>query len=261
MSRDRTTPPRSLIDFLDIAQRNEKQVLIRHSELFELLERLNRSFEKIFAVQYLGPQVPGFLVMTAYGYFMSAVRLAVSGQMPPVFPLLRAGIEGVLFALLMVAEPKKIDVWLKRGDSKSSKQKCRDAFTGKIGLSELSKRDPELSKTLGAYYDSSIDFGAHPNVSAMLPHFGVEDKGTHWLAMIRTIHSSDSQAVVDTLASTIAAGGYMIAVMSYVMTGHEPAKLAYNEAHDVLSELDAMMRAWAQQETPDGSSPLPVFTK
>jgi len=160
--------------------------------------------------------------------------------MPPVYPVLRAGMESVLFGLLMTTDRSKEQIWMQRGTSEEAEKKCRNTFTAKKGLEELFKLDPELHNGVDYYYSLAIDSGAHPNVGAVTPHLNVEETGEHWLAQIRCIYPADSQAVFDTLRYTIAVGACMIAMMRYVMTEHPPAEIAYGEAREAFDVLRQM---------------------
>lgn len=190
---------------------------------------------------YEGPPIPALLVLTAHGYFLAGVRIALVGQMPPVFPVLRAGLESVLFGLMMTVDQSKEQIWSQRSTSKSAEANCRKTFTASNGLRELVKVDPELHKGVDLYYSMAIDSGAHPNVGAVLPHMNIEDRGTYWLAQVRCIHPADSRAVFDTTRYTVAVGTCMLGMMSYVMAGHASAKAAYDEVHLIIDELNKML--------------------
>ncbi|MCC2958781.1 hypothetical protein LK542_24525 [Massilia sp. IC2-477] len=241
MTNGRVPNKRKLAEFLNAAHRNEQQIIEQHPQIYALMDRLQQSFENILGGLYEGPPTPALLVLTAHGYFLAGVRIALAGQMPPVFPVLRAGLESVLFGLIMTADPSKEQIWAKRATSKSADEKCRKTFTASNGLRELVKFDPELHKGVETYYSMAINSGAHPNVGAVFPHMNIEDGGTYWLAQIRCIHPADSLAVFDTIRYAVTVGAYMLAMMSYVMDGHAPAKEAYDDAHTIIGELNKML--------------------
>lgn len=238
MINGREPNKRTLAEFLDAANRNQQQIIKQHPQVYVLMDKLQQSFENMLGGSYEGPPIPALLVLTAHTYFLAGVRTALAGQMPPVFPVLRAGLESVLFSLIITADPNKEKIWSKRATSKSAAEACRRNFTASNGLRELVKLDPELHQGVNSYYSMAIDSGAHPNVGAVLPHMKIEDGGTHWLAQVRCIHPADSLAVFDTTRYTVAVGACMLAMMSYVMTGHAPAKVAYDDAHMIMEELN-----------------------
>lgn len=87
---------RKLAIFLDAAHRNQQQIIKQHPQIYALMDRLHQSFENMLGGSYEGPPTPALLVLTAHGYFLSGVRTALAGQMPPVFPVLRAGRKSVV---------------------------------------------------------------------------------------------------------------------------------------------------------------------
>jgi hypothetical protein len=238
MTDYRLRNPQKLADFLEMANRNEQQVITQHPEVYALMERLQQSFQKMLSGTYEGPQIPAFLALAGHNYFLAGVRIALAGQMPPAFPVLRAGIESVLFGLLMAVDPSKEKIWTNRAKSKTAAAKCRDVFTGANGLRELKKLDADLYNGVDHNYSVAIGLGAHPNVGAVLPHTSIDDGGTHWLAQLRCIHPCDSFAVFDTTRYAVAAGACMLAMMFYALKGHAPAKVAYDEASEIMKELN-----------------------
>ena len=178
MADGREPIKRNLAAFLNAAHRNEQQIIKQHLQIYALVDRLQQSFENMLGGLYEGTPTPAFLVLTAHCYFLAGVRTALAGQMPPVFAVLRTGLESVLFALIIAAEPSKEEIWAKRAISKSAEDKCRKTFAASNGLRELMKLDPELHKSVEAYYSMAIDSGAHPDVGGVFPHINVED-GEH----------------------------------------------------------------------------------
>jgi hypothetical protein len=243
MTNDKVLSRRKLAEFLNAAHRNEQQVIEQHPRIFALMDRLQQSFENLLGVPYEGPVTPALLILTAQGYFLAGVRIALAGQIPSVFPVLRAGLECVLFGLIMTMDSSKEQIWAERVKSKSAEEKCRKTFTASNGLRELVKLDPELHKGVETYYSMAIDSGAHPNVGAVFPHVNIEDGGAHWLAQIRYIHPADSLAVFDITKYAVAVGACMLAIMSYVMDGHPSALEEYDDAYRIIGELDHIIDA------------------
>lgn len=235
---------RQLADFLNAASSNEKQICDLHPKLLELLTRLNQSFMRMLSGEITaGRETPSFLVLSAHAYFLAAVRIALGGQMPPVFPLLRASIEAVVFGYLMSTDVEKIGVWTDRHASDEAKKKCRKTFTGPAGIAEISKKDLPLGQVLQYYYDHSIEVGAHPNAGAVLPHLDVTDAGDQWLVRLRCIHPADSTAVYDTLVIIVASGCCILAAMSYVLSDEAPAHRAYRDATEISLALGSLLNA------------------
>lgn len=238
MTNDQKPIQKNLDAFLKIAHDNESQTIDQHPQIYALMIRIQQSFEALLQGSYAGPPTPVFLVLTAQSYFLAGVRTALAGQMPPVFPVLRAGLESVLFALIMIKDQAKEEIWSQRSKSKSAESKCRNTFTAKNGLNKLMELDIELYNQVNASYSKAIDSGAHPNVGAVYPHMNIGDAGESWLVQMRFIHPSDSLAVFHTMAYTVSVGAYILAIASHVMGDHPPANTAYNAAHTIAEELE-----------------------
>ena len=92
---------------------------------------------------------------------------------------LRGSIESALYANAMVNNPKLQDIWLKRDSGKKARQACRDEFTSGRMFRALSKaQNGEFSNRLREIYDSTIDFGAHPNNRLLLMSTQIEELPT-----------------------------------------------------------------------------------
>lgn len=130
------------------------------------------------------PTTAGILLLNAHASLRAAMRLALSGQLLPVFMTLRGSVESALYANAMVVNPELEDVWLKRDSDEKARQACREGFTAGKMFQYLSKsQDQEFSDRLREVYDSTIDFGAHPNNRLLIRSTRIEklDIGAHAL--------------------------------------------------------------------------------
>lgn len=122
------------------------------------------------------PATASILLLNAHAAWRAAVRLALSGQILPVFMTLRGSVESALYANAMVARPELQDVWLKRDRDENARQACRDEFTaGKMFRCLTSTQDKEFSDRIREIYDSTIDFGAHPNNHSIIRSVRIEE--------------------------------------------------------------------------------------
>ena len=130
------------------------------------------------------PATASILLLNAHASLRAAMRLAFSGQLLPVFMTLRGSIESALYANAMVRNPELQEVWLKRDSGENARQTCRDEFTaGKMFRSLSKAQDREFSDRLREIYDTTIDFGAHPNNRLLISstHFEELTTGEHAL--------------------------------------------------------------------------------
>lgn len=128
------------------------------------------------------PVTASILLLNAHASLRAAMRLAFSGQLMPVFMTLRGSVESALYANAMVGNPELQDVWLKRDSDEKARQTCRQEFTSGKMFHYLSKaHDQGFSDRLREIYDSTIDFGAHPNNRSLIRSIRIEelDTGEH----------------------------------------------------------------------------------
>lgn len=130
------------------------------------------------------PATASILLLNAHASFRAAMRLAFSGQLLPVFMILRGSIESALYANAIVGNPGLQDIWLNPDSDEKGRQRCREEFTtGKIFRYLSKAHDREFSDRLREMYDSTIDFGAHPNNRSLISSTRIEalDTSTHAL--------------------------------------------------------------------------------
>jgi hypothetical protein len=148
------------------------------------------------------PATASILLLNAHASLRAAMHLALSGQLVPVFMTMRGSIESALYANSMVANPALEDVWLNRDRDKRARQTCRQEFTSGKMFDYLSNaQDREFSDRIREIYDSTIDFGAHPNSRSLISSTRIEKltTGEHALnfAYIHGIRSFElKQALV-----------------------------------------------------------------
>ncbi len=108
-------------------------------------------------------ETPAILIVHAHSMYLAAVNCALSGHAAATYPLLRTSLETALYVLFMVSDPKKIGVWLARGESDQARSICREEFTlGKV-VRAAKSINPELGAEIDERYNKLIDMGAHPN--------------------------------------------------------------------------------------------------
>lgn len=140
------------------------------------------------------PPTAAILLLNAHSLFRAGIRLALSGQLLPVFMTLRGSIESSLYANAMVVNPQLQQVWLDRNKDQTAKDSCRNAFTVKKMFRCLEQaHDKEFAEGLRDVYGSTIDFGAHPNSHSIIRSTDIEeiDDGGH-AVNFAYIHGADS---------------------------------------------------------------------
>lgn len=125
------------------------------------------------------PATAGILLMNAHSSLRAAMGLAFSGQLLPVFMALRGSIESALYANAIACNSELQDVWLTRDSDEKTRKTCRKEFTAEKMFRYLSKKHEQgFSDKLRDIYDSTIDFGAHPNSQSLINSTRIEALGT-----------------------------------------------------------------------------------
>ncbi|WHP81813.1 hypothetical protein MQ089_08315 [Edwardsiella anguillarum] len=126
--------------------------------------------QEIFAYEYNANAATMLLATNSYMMLSNAVLQALSGHYVAVLPVGRAALESACYAYLTSSDKKNSEIWFNRDKSKTATSKCRDAFTIRAVTDKLRDTSPEMSDYLKQLYDSSIEYGAHPNIKAISHH-------------------------------------------------------------------------------------------
>jgi len=132
----------------------------------------------------INPSTAAVLILNAHSAFRAGIRMALSGQLLPVFMTLRGSIESVLYANAMVVNRDLESIWIDRDHDERARANCRSEFTIGKAFQYLSKaQDRQFSEALQEAYQSTIDFGAHPNSRSLLKSVRIDEieNGKHLL--------------------------------------------------------------------------------
>ncbi len=156
-----------LSKFFSEAEHNDRVTSLRFIKIYALLRRVHATFLRVGeAIEKDNRDellVSRFLIIRTHSAFLAAIRLAMSGQIPETYPVLRLAIEQAWYALHIANHPERATIWLCRNDNEVSREKCKDEF--KIGnvRSTHESLDPSTAAKMQALYGEVIDLGAHPN--------------------------------------------------------------------------------------------------
>lgn len=165
-----------LIYFVRLANECCDETLLTMSEPLMHLTAIDQLFmEFLPASGGIKPTVAGILLLNAHSSLRASVRLALSGQLLPVFMTLRGSVESALYGHAMVVNPSLKDIWLNRDKNKKSREACRSEFSAaKMFRCLENAHTKEFANQVRDMYDSTIDFGAHPNSRSMIASTNVE---------------------------------------------------------------------------------------
>jgi hypothetical protein len=166
------------------AHYNERAASLNYPKVYDLMQRVNALFVSAAeAVERDNNEVlllPRLFLIRTRAAFLAASRLAMAGQMPESFPILRLAIELAWYALHIAKDPSpsaRAAIWLKRGEAKSETQACKNEFKIANVRATHVQIDPAHESHMHQLYESMIDLGAHPNQLGLFSSVGSESEG------------------------------------------------------------------------------------
>lgn len=218
-------------------------------QLFEFVSDIHKEIIAATREPVLCEEVPMLLVMQAHHYFLGAVRLACGGMMSPTFPLLRAALESVAYAMLAESSHEKALQWVKRDQNAQTLKDFRKTFTFANAVTHLSKLDPELAEHYDYLYDVSIKHGAHPNVAGTTGSVLATTNGAGETDLtMRMIHHALSDAVLDTFDAVVHMGAAVGAGIRYALPKHAAAKTAYERFRAISDDMGRLHNLLTERE-------------
>jgi len=158
-----------LSKFFETAYENIFYTFVNHQEAYNVLSNIDRSYRLIIDHLYNTPQwFAGFFLLRAHSSFRAAMRLALSGQTTETFMVLRGCLENSLYGLYLSQNTASQETWLKRHENEDSYKKVKNEFRIRNLIDKsLKTKDVKLCAIFEKLYESTINYGAHPNEKAL----------------------------------------------------------------------------------------------
>jgi hypothetical protein len=109
-----------------------------------------------------------FFLFRAHSAYLAGTRLALSGQVPEAYMVLRGVLESALYGFYVARNSSVRETWLRRNEDKATKKRMRQDFKIANIFQILELEDQKLRKIAGDLYERTIDYGGHPNQQAFL---------------------------------------------------------------------------------------------
>lgn len=166
---------RDFVEFLETAHRNQCGNRERFPEPYSLIERVDNCFVR-GAENLINPKpaITGLFFLRSQYAYKAAAGMALSGQVVESFPMMRSCLEYAGYALAIKDTPTLQELFLKRHVDDATKRKQKAKFTITNIIAVIRKYDARLAAIFKAFYDRTIDFGAHPNPFGMLSTLKME---------------------------------------------------------------------------------------
>ncbi len=166
--------------FIDDSFANCLYSFARSGENYSLLLRVEKAFETISEnLNGLSADLlfQALFLIKSRSAFRGAYMLALSGQITNSFPLQRSCLEWALYAFHINNNPELGDVWVRRHESDEHYREVKNKLKPYLMIQGLEKHHFVLSLAAQKLYDSTIDFGAHPNQKALTSAMDIDDEG------------------------------------------------------------------------------------
>jgi hypothetical protein len=172
-----------LTKFFDSALRNSWATFANFRSEYGRLSGVDQALHKLIGnLNFTGEWFVGFFLLRVHSTFRAATSLAMSGQVPEAYVLLRSCLENALYGFYIFRNPSAQAIWLGRHDSEKAKKKVRTEFTIRNLINTFATSDARGAKVVETLYERTIDMGAHPNEMGMMQSLKMskEEKYVHF---------------------------------------------------------------------------------
>lgn len=223
-------------NFLEVAQRNAFGSFVNFRAPFEKVIAIDAIYRRLINnLDNTRDWFAAFFVLRAHSSFLAASRLAVSGQIPEAYMVLRGTIENAFYGFYIAAQPKLRETWLRRHDDAASMRKVKQVFQiGKI-LEQLKLANARIHDNAKALYECTIDSGAHPNERALMQVLKINHSADRINFEVRYLTSGKEPAFDACLKTTTQIGVCALDIFQIAFPN-------IFETHELIRELDDLKK-------------------
>jgi hypothetical protein len=239
----------ALSTIFQTAENNGRVTSVKFPAVYSLLQRLHLAFHRVQEVieKDNRPELlpTRFLMIRVHSSLLASMRLAMCGQAPEAYVVLRSAIEQAWYALHIAKDPsppQRSTIWLSRNDDAASKSRCKTEFTIANVRSTLDSLDPVTSKPLHQLYETMIDFGAHPNQRGVLAAINSSEQGKEHNYHVGIL-APEPLPVVSALHETVAVGVGALKVFHLVFPERFQIMGLDSEIDVLVAELNSVFKS------------------
>jgi len=232
----------SISDFVSSAYDNCVASLInyRNKPIINAMITVNDIFKKASQIKcnINDESLLPFFFGRSHGFYLGAVRLSLSGQVPESYALMRTCIENGLYALHVMRDPtigegvpERVEIWIKRHDNEDQMSKCRNEFKYGNVRNTLSECDKELGRRISVLYTFAIDCGAHPNVMGSITTSEISETGI----MTDLLTPGDNPICMVAIQRTVQVGICVLSIYKLIFGDR------FSHITEALKELDTFI--------------------
>jgi hypothetical protein len=162
--------------------------------------------------------VPLLLANYALAYYMSAIDVVLSGQLPACYSLLRMCLESIIYAYTTMNRRELSMVWLKRDDTPDDEKRFKEEFQITHLIDALPDSGPAPREALCKLYKRVISYGGHPNREGALSIAKLERDPERFGVGVMLL--SEGPPLVAALKSTAEVGYGMVCLEDLMFNVH-----------------------------------------
>jgi hypothetical protein len=171
------------------------------------------------------------LFLRSHSAFRAACEHATAGQIADAFPALRACLEYAAYALHIVKHPGLEEVWLRRHDNDTAKDRTRSEFVLAKLRDSIGCCNQKAAKIFQDLYQRTIDFGGHPNERSVTGNLRIIEKEDRKEFQQAYLHG-DGVALGHTLKTTAQVGLCALEILREI----------YSPRFDLLGVSERMLK-------------------
>src|SRR5450830_780473 len=208
-----------------------------------LLPAWHSAFEEI-VVAHNGLMTPGLinvfagklgiafmLTNYAFSYFVAAIDMVFSGQLPACYALLRMCIESIVYAHAIAGSPDLDKVWIRRDDTPSDTAQFKANFQITHLINALPADGIVPCTAVKELYERSISYGGHPNRDGVLA-VGRWRKSEETMRVEVSLFTTGKPLLL--ALKTVAETGYVMTALEGLMFGVQLAPQTLPERMQLL---------------------------
>jgi hypothetical protein len=168
----------SVSEFISRANQNTYATFVKHPRVFGKLRLINDIFLEV--EQHWTKQddhLSSFFFLRSHAAYLGALRFSLSCQVPEAFLVMRGCLESALYGAFVQGNPARQQIWFDRDKSASARKRMREQFKINKIFEHLETIDPKTCLVARDLYDSTIDYGGHPNRKAILGGIRRKEEG------------------------------------------------------------------------------------
>ena len=155
-------------EFIENAWHNTFATFHNVKDWYSILKDIHLVFDAItHNIDRTPDWFASFFLFRSHSAYLGSVRLALSGQTPETYIVLRGCLENALYGFYVSRNAESREIWLRRHDDEKSNKAVRKTFTIRNLLKALRSEDLKLHDVAQELYDRTIDLGGHPNEQAV----------------------------------------------------------------------------------------------